>query len=185
MAAGSATEAPTRAGSRKRDVVSDLTDKFGRATSAVITDFRGLTVAQLQQVRATLRAKGIDYIVVKNTLARRAATDAGIQHLSSVLTGPVGLAIGYDDLSAPAKVLNEYFRANRRLPAVAGYVEGTVLDADGVKMLADLPTREVLLSQLAGTLESPLTQLASALSSITSQLASALEAYREKLATAG
>jgi large subunit ribosomal protein L10 len=103
---------------------------------------------------------------------------------SEALIGPVGLAIGYGDLAVPAKVLSDYFRVHKRLPSVAGLVEGQVLDADGVKMLAELPSRDALLAQLAGTLLSPLTQLAGTLDSITSTFASTLEAYRDKLAAA-
>jgi large subunit ribosomal protein L10 len=184
MAVTAATESGPRAGPRKQEAVRRLTDKLSRATSAVVTDYRGLTVSQLEDLRGLLRARGVEYVVVKNTLARRAADAAGKPDFSQVLTGPVGLALGYDDLSAPAKVLSEYFRVNRRLPSIAGYVEGTVLDAGGVQMLADLPPREALLSQLAGTLQSPLTQLAGSLDSILSTFASTLEAYRDKLAAA-
>lgn len=184
MTVTAATESGSRASPRKHETVKRLTDKLSRATSAVVTDYRGLTVSQLEDLRGLLRARGVDYVVVKNTLARRAAEAAGKPDFSQVLIGPVGLALGYDDLAAPAKVLSEYFRTNRRLPSIAGYVEGTVLDADGVKMLAELPSREALLSQLAGTLQSPLTQLAGALDSILSTFAATLEAYRDKLAAA-
>jgi large subunit ribosomal protein L10 len=161
----------------------------------VVTDYRGLSVHELEELRAQLRGSGVDYVVVKNTLARRAAEAAGMPQFSEALIGPVGLAIGYGDLAVPAKVLSDYFRVHKRLPSVAGLVEGQVLDADGVKMLAELPSRDALLAQLAGTLLSPLTQLAGtllspltqlagALDSITSTFASTLEAYRDKLAAA-
>ena len=184
MAVNAADESGTRAGPRKHEAVARLTEKLWRATSAVVTDYRGLTVAQLEELRAQLRNPGVDYVVVKNTLARRAAEAAGMGVFSEVLVGPVGLALGYEDLAAPAKLLSEYFRVNRRLPSVAGLVEGQVLDANGVKTLAELPSRDALLSQLAGTLQSPLTQLAGSLKSITSTFASTLEAYRDKLAAA-
>lgn len=178
-------EKKMRAGPRKLEAVAELTDKLGRATSAIITDYRGLTVKQLEELRTRLRGEGIDYVVVKNTLARRAAEEAGVGDFSSVLVGPVGLALGYGDLSAPARILNDYFRANRRLPIVAGLVEKRVLDAEAVRAVADLPSREVLLAQLAGTLQSPLSSLAGALTSILSTFAATLDAYREKLAAAG
>jgi large subunit ribosomal protein L10 len=184
MAVHAAPPSGTRASPRKHEVVTRLTDKLSRATSAVVTDYRGLTVAQLEELRAQLRDQGVDYVVVKNTLARRAAEQAGMAEFSSVLVGPVGLALGYGDLAAPARILSEYFRVNRRLPSVAGLVEGQVLDAAAVKTLSELPSREALLAQLAGTLQSPLTQLAGALDSITATFASTLEAYRDKLAAA-
>ena len=181
---GTTHNGATRAGPRKREAVATLSDKLGRATSAVITDYRGLTVAQLEELRASLRAQQVEYVVVKNTLARRAADAAGVGDFATVLLGPVGLAFGYDEVSTPAKLLNEYFRQNRRLPIVAGLVEGRVLAGEEIRRIGDLPPRPVLLGQLAGTLQSPLTQLAGTLQSILSTFASTLDAYREKLETA-
>lgn len=177
-------EAPMRAGPRKQELVTRLTELLSRATSAVVTDYRGLTVKQLEDLRRKLRAEGVDYVVVKNTLARRAATEAGVGEFSSVLVGPVGLAVGYGDLSAPARVLADYFRANRVAPMIAGLAEGRVLDQAAIRSLADLPPREVLLAQLAGTLQSPLTTLAGSLESILSTFAATLDSYREKLEAA-
>jgi len=177
-------EAPMRASPRKQEMVTRLTELLSRATSAIVTDYRGLTVKQLEDLRRKLRAEGVDYVVVKNTLARRAATEAGVGEFTSVLIGPVGLAVGYGDLSAPARILAEYFRANRVAPMVAGLAEGRVLDQAGVRSLADLPSREVLLAQLAGTLQSPLTALAGSLESILSTFAATLDSYREKLEAA-
>jgi large subunit ribosomal protein L10 len=182
--APTAAEAAERAGPRKRETVGSLAEKLGRATSAIVTDYRGLTVKQLEELRAQLRGQGIDYHVVKNTLARRAAEQAGVGDLGTILSGPVGLALGFGELSAPAKLLSDYQRINRRLPLVAGFVEGQVLDARGVQALAELPPREALLAQLAGTLQMPLTQLAAGLASILSNLAATLDAYRAKLETA-
>jgi large subunit ribosomal protein L10 len=177
-------EKSMRAGPRKVAQVAQLSDRLGKATSAIVTDYRGLTVKQLEELRGKLRNDGIEYHVVKNTLARRAAEEAGVGQFSTVLVGPVGLALGFGDLSAPARILNEYFRVNRRLPIVAGLVEGRVLDADAVRAVADLPSRDVLLAQLAGTLQSPLSSLAGALNSILSNFAATLDAYRQKLEAA-
>jgi large subunit ribosomal protein L10 len=174
--------AQTRAGPRKKEWVERLTTLLSGATSAIVTDYRGLSVHQLEELRGKLRAEGIDYVVVKNTLARRAATEAGVPQFAGVLSGPVGLAVGRGDLSAPARILSEYHRATRLLPAIAGLVEGQILDEAGVRTLSELPSREVLLSQLAGTLQSPLAGLAGALDSIMSTFAATLEAYRDSLA---
>ena len=175
---------PTRAGPRKKESVERLTGILSRATTAVVTDYRGLSVKQLEDLRRRLRAEGIDYIVVKNTLARRAATEAGVPDFTRVLSGPVGLAVGYGELSAPARILAEYYRVNRALPMIAGLAERRVLDQANVRMLADLPSRDVLLGQLAGTLQSPLSSLAGALNSILSNFAATLDAYRAKLSAA-
>jgi large subunit ribosomal protein L10 len=166
----------TRAGARKVAAVTQLADMLSRSTSAVVTDYRGLTVRQLEDLRGRLRAEGIDYIVVKNTLARRAAADAGAGSFADVLSGPVGLAIGYGDLSAPARILFEHFRSTRTLPLVAG------LNGNDVRTLAELPPRDVLLSRLAAALLGPLSTLAAALDSPLSTLAATLEAYRDKRA---
>src|ERR1700730_9685098 len=177
----SATEV-RRGGSGNLAAVTELTERLSRATSAVVTDYRGLTVRQLEDLRGRLRAEGIDYVIVKNTLARRASVESGAEGFAAVLTGPVGLAIGYGDLSTPARILFEHFRSTRTLPLVAGLAEGQVLDADDVRTLAELPSREVLLSRLAGALLGPLSALAAALDSPLATLAATLEAYRDRLA---
>src|SRR5262249_51350074 len=120
----------------------------------------------------------------KNTLARRAAEGAGVSQFARVLVGPVGLALGYSDVAVPARLLTDNFRQTRRLPVVAGMVEGAVLDADGVRAVAELPPRQVLQSMLAGTLQSPLASLARALQTLMSQFAGALETRREQLEAA-
>ncbi|HEY6379454.1 MAG TPA: 50S ribosomal protein L10 [Candidatus Dormibacteraeota bacterium] len=181
---GALPEPPLRAGPRKLAAVQELEAKLGRATSAIVTDYRGLTVAQLEELRSLLRAQDIEYVVVKNTLARRAAVAAGVGEFSEVLVGPVGLAIGYGDLAAPARVLTEYHRVHRRLPVMAGLVEGHLTDARGVQAISELPSREVLQSQLAGTLQAPLNSLAGALASLLDQFAGALDARRAELEAA-
>src|SRR5437588_9350639 len=98
---------PVRAGARKRETVAQLTERLSKATSAVVTDYRGLTVKQLEELRAKLRSESVDYLVVKNTLARRAADAAGVGVFSEALRGPVGLALGYAELSTPARILND------------------------------------------------------------------------------
>src|SRR5438132_1795664 len=110
MARDNGSAAVTRASPRKQEAVAKLTEQLSRATSVVVTDYRGLSVTQLEDVRKRLRAAGVDYVVVKNTLARRAANAAGVELFAPALTGPVGLAVGYGELSAPARILNEYFR---------------------------------------------------------------------------
>lgn len=185
MATDQATEVvASRAGPRKRDLVATLADMLSRATSTVFTDYRGLKNKELEDLRGSLRGAGVDYLVIKNTLARRAAAEAGRDELAAVFTGPIGLAVGYDDLSAPARLVNAYFKANAKLPITGGWAEGQVLDTAGVKMLADLPSREALLAQLAGTLQSPATRLAGSLESILSNFAATLDAYRASLEAA-
>ena len=156
----------SRAGPRKRAMVAEFTEKLQRATSLVFTDYRGRSVKELEEVRASLRGSQVDYLIVKNTLARRAATDAGKTELAESFGGPIGVAVGYDDPSVSARLINNYFKATKTLEITGGWAEGQLLNAASVKMLAELPSRDALLAQLAGTLQSPLTHLAGGLNSI-------------------
>ena len=169
----------------KVEQVEEITDRLKRARVAVLTDYRGLTVAQLQDLRSRLRGGDVEYRVVKNTLARRAAVEAGHPEFQDVLTGPVAIAFSYDDVSAPAKLLGEFARATRlTLNITGGLVEGRVMTGAQIRQLAELPARDVLISQLAGTIQSPIAQLAGALQSPLSMLAGALEAYQTQLEAA-
>lgn len=170
---------------QKAEQVELLSDKLKKAKVALLTDYRGLTVTQLQDLRTKLRTGDIEFRVVKNTLARRAADAAGVKELEPELEGPIAIAFGYDDLSVPSKLINEWVRATRlKLDVKGGLVEGRVFSPDQVKQLADMPSRETLISQLAGTIQSPIAQLAGALSTPLSMLAGALETYQKKLEAA-
>lgn len=164
----------------KRDVVEKLTEKFGRSTSAIVTDYRGLSVKELEGLRASLREAGVDYVVVKNTLARRAASEAKLDALVPALTGPAGLAVGYADAVLPAKLIAAFAKTNKTLTIAGGVVEGSAVTEAEVRKLAELPGREALLAQLAGTLQSPVTQLAGSLNSILSTFAATLEAVAKQ-----
>jgi large subunit ribosomal protein L10 len=166
----------------KVEQVELLTEKLKSAKVAVLTDYRGLTVSQLQDLRGRLRAQEVEYRVVKNTLARRAAVESGHEDFQDLLKGPVAIAFGYGDLSAPAKVLGEFTRQTRiRLDIVGGLVEGRVMAPDQVRQTADLPPREVLLALLLGTLQSPVAQLVATIQAPVQQLIGLLEAYKDKL----
>ena len=169
----------------KEQQVALLADKLQRAKVAVLTDYRGLTVSQIEDLRGRLRGGDVEYRVVKNTLARRAAVVAGHDDFQKVLVGPIAMAFGYADLREPVKLLNEFVRSTRlKLDIVGGLVEGRVMSGDQLKQLADLPPKDVLISQLAGTLISPLAMLAAALNSPLAQLASALEVHKNNLEAA-
>ena len=166
----------------KVEQVELLTEKLKNAKAAVLTDYRGLTVSQLQDLRARLRAQDVEYRVVKNTLARRAAVEAGHEQFQNLLNGPVAIAFGYDELGVPARVLGEFARQTRlRLDVVGGLIEGRVMGPEQVRQVADLPSREVLLAQLLGTLQSPVAQLVATIQAPVQQLVGLLEAYRDKL----
>ena len=170
---------------QKAEQVEVLTEKLRKAKVALLTDYRGLTVTQLQDLRGRLRTGDVEYRVVKNTLARRAAEAAGVPGLQSELEGPVAIAFGYDDLSLPSKLINEFVRTTRlKLDVKGGLVEGRVFSPDQVKQLADLPSRETLIAQLMGTLQSPVGQLVGIMQTPVQQLIGVLDAYKTKLEAA-
>jgi len=170
---------------QKVEQVEVLTEKLKKAKVAVLTDYRGLTVSQMQELRGKLRTGNVEYRVIKNTLARRAADAAGYKALESELKGPIAIAFGYEDLSLPPRLINEFVRTTRlKLEVVGGLVEGRVFNRDQIRQLADLPSREVLLAQLLGTLQSPVGQLVGIMQTPLQQLLGVLEAYKSKLEAA-
>jgi large subunit ribosomal protein L10 len=170
---------------QKAEQVDLIADKLKKAKVAVLTDYRGLTVSQLQELRGKLRGGDVEYRVVKNTLARRAAEAAGHKALESELKGPIAIAFGYDDLGLPARLINEFVRTTRlKLEVVGALVEGRVFSPDQVKQLADLPSRESLIAQLMGTLQSPVGQLVGIMQTPVQQLVGVLNAYKDKLEAA-
>ena len=170
---------------QKAEQVELLAEKLKKAKVAILTDYRGLTVSQLQDLRARLRTGDVEYRVVKNTLTRRAAEAAGVPALQKELEGPVAIAFGYDDLATPAKLINDFVRTTRlKLDVKGGLVEGRVFSPNQVKQLADLPSREVLLAQLLGTLQSPVGQLVAIMQTPHQQLLGVLNAYKTKLEAA-
>lgn len=169
----------------KVEQVELLTEKLKQAKVAVLADYRGLTVSQTEDLRAKLRGSDVEFRVVKNTLARRAAVEAGHPAFQDVLKGPVAMAFGYDDLGTPGRLLAEWARSSRlKLDIVGALAEGRVLSTEQVRQLADLPSREVLIAQLLGTLQTPVAQLVATIQAPVSNLVGLLEAYKSKLEAA-
>ncbi len=171
----------------KKEIVKELKDKLLATKGAVLTNYRGLTVAMDTKMRRKLREAGVEYRVVKNTMTRIAAHDAGIDGLDKYLEGPTAIALSETDPVVPAKVLADFIRENKlqALEIKAGLVEGKVVDANGVKALASLPPREVLIAQLLGTMQAPIAGFVRVLGGVPSNLVYALEAIRkQKEATA-
>jgi large subunit ribosomal protein L10 len=167
----------------KAATVETITTRLKSSSTAVLADYRGMTVAQMSDLRRKLRDGGIDMMVVKNTLARRAAKAAGYEALNTELMGPIAMIFADEDVSAPARILNEYIRANRKMVIKGGLLEGQVIKAEAVVELADLPSREILLSRLLGAMQAPLANLASVLQAPLSQLARTLDALRTQKET--
>jgi len=170
---------------QKAEQVELLTEKLKKARVAVLTDYRGLTVSQMQELRGRFRTGDVEYRVVKNTLVRRAAEAAGVPALQSELEGPLAIAFGYEDLSLPAKLINEFVRATRlKLDIKGGLVEGRVFSPDQVRQLADLPSRETLIAQLMGTMQAPVSQMVGIMQTPLQQLMGVLNAYKTKMEAA-
>ena len=180
MATGTKKEEKVDKKAQKVATVADLTARLKASSTAVLADYRGMTVGQMRDLRATLRGGGIDMVVVKNTLARRAAKAAGYEPLSAELVGPIAMLFAVEDVSAPARILNDYIKANRKMVIKAGLLEGQLIKADAVTELADLPSREVLLSRLLGAMQAPLGNLASVLQAPITKFARTLDAVRSQ-----
>ena len=166
----------------KEQAVDILSKELGRIKLAVMTDYRGLTVREVEELRAVLRGEGISYRVTKNTLLRLASKNtpalAGID--PSIFVGPTALAMGFDDEVAPARVIFQYAKTHQALEIVGGITgDGTVLTAAQVKALATLPTREQLLGQVVGTIAAPLTGFVGVMSGNVRSIINVLNALSE------
>ncbi|MGX9136467.1 50S ribosomal protein L10 [Rummeliibacillus sp. JY-2-4R] len=144
----------------KQAVVQEIADKFKSAASVVVVDYRGLTVAQVTELRKQLREAGVEFKVFKNTLVRRATVEAGHEELNEILTGPNAIAFSNEDVVAPARIINDFAKANEQLEIKAGLIEGAYASVEEVKALAELPSREGLLSMLLSVLQAPMRNLA-------------------------
>ena len=157
-------------------VVTEVRKKLEAANAAIITEYRGLSVGALAQLRRTLRQSGAEYKVYKNTLARFAARDAKMDGLEELLTGPTGITFVNGDVAAAAKALRDAAKANPLLVIKGGSLGNKVLSAKDVEALADLPSREVLLAQFAGALQAPLVKTAGLLQALPRNFAHGLKA---------
>ncbi len=146
----------------------------------VFTEYKGMTVAELTELRRLLKKSSLDYSVVKNTLARIAAKDTSVATADNAFKGPVGLAIGYDDPVLVVKKVLEFAKTNEKIQVKGAVVEGRLCEPAEVKEIAELPSREVLLSMLAGAFQAPLSKMAGALSATVSSFAYAVQALQNK-----
>jgi len=164
----------------KATSIAELREKLGDARGAVLTDFRGLSVAELTELRTLLRKSAVEYKVVKNTLAKLAVKDTGLAGLARYLEGPTGIAIGAADPVAASKAVSAWARGREKFSVKGGVVEGRVVGPREIAELADLPPREVLLGRMAGVLQAPLAGLVQVLSASLRGLANALDQVRQK-----
>lgn len=150
----------------KQESVDAVTAKLRESATTVVVDYRGLNVAQVTELRKQLREAGIEFSVLKNTLLRRATAAAELTELDSVLTGPTAIAFSGEDAVAPAKILNDFAKKNDALKLKGAVVEGRVIGVEEVKALAELPSREGLLSMLLSVLQAPVRNFALAVKAV-------------------
>jgi large subunit ribosomal protein L10 len=153
----------------KKQIVEEIADKLKNSKSTVVVDYRGLTVAEVTELRKQLREAGIDFKVYKNTMTRRAAESVELAGLNEALTGPNAIAFSTEDVVAPAKILNDFAKKHEALEIKAGVIEGNLASVEEVKALAELPSREGLLSMLLSVLQAPIRNLALATKAVAEQ----------------
>jgi large subunit ribosomal protein L10 len=166
----------------KIKAVEEIKDRFSRAKAAVLTDYRGLNVADITELRRKLREQGIEFKVLKNTLIRIAIKDFDYS-LDEFLEGPTAVAFSYEDPIAPAKVLANFARTHKQLEIKAGVVEGKVATTDVIAELAKMPPKEELLAKAVGSIQSPLYGIVNVLQGPIRNLVYTLQALQEKKAS--
>jgi large subunit ribosomal protein L10 len=164
--------------SERQETVDTLAEQFKASPTLYVTDFTGLNVLRMTELRRRLRSAGVGYVVVKNTLAQRALAANKISVLDDHLSGPTGLVLGGKDPVAAAKVLTDFAREFEKPAIKIGLVDGKAVTPEQVKQLASLPSREVLLAQLAGAMQAPMAQFAGVMNGMLMQMVGALEALR-------
>jgi len=166
-------------------VVDEVRSRIGEASASIVSEYRGLSVAELADLRTALAAVGGDYRIFKNTLVRRAIDGGEYQPLSEYLSGPSALTFVQGDVSAVAKALKDFARANPLLVIKGGLADGSLLSSSDLAALADLPPRDVLLARIAGALAAPMQQLAGLLQALPRNLAYGLSALIEQREAGG
>lgn len=154
---------------QKKQMVVEIADKLKASKTVVVVDYRGLTVGEVTELRKQLREAGVEFKVYKNSLTRRAAEASELATLNESLTGPNAIAFSNEDVIAPAKILNDFAKKHEALEIKAGVIEGNVATAEEIKALAELPSREGLLSMLLSVLQAPMRGLALATKAVADQ----------------
>ncbi len=156
-----------------------------RAKGLVLTGYKGMTVGEMTELRAEFRKDELEYKVVKNTLARIATEGTPAEPAKEYITGPIGMALSYTDSAQVAKSAIEFAKKNEKFKVFGGVIDGAYCDADTIKKIAGLPSRDVLLSMMAGTFNAPATKLAGLLNATVARLGYALSSLKDKKAAAG
>ena len=175
--------ATTRQG--KTAIIGEVKTRFDRATSAVLLDYKGMTVETATKLRASFRKAGVEYKVIKNTLAKRAAKGTALEQVSDDFTGPVALCLSYGDVVAPAKILTDFIKDLETIKVRSGVIDGKKISASEVKALAKLPGINELRARILGVIMQPATKVARTISAPGSQLARVIAARAEALGKQG
>lgn len=160
----------------KEQKVSEIKDKMSKAKIMILSKYQGLTVEEDTELRKNMRTSGVDYKVYKNTLMTRAANELGYGAIDQYLEGPISVAFGYEDPTAAAKVLNDFSKNHKSLELKVGMANGEIYDADKLKVLATIPSREVLIAKFLGSIKSPMANFAYMLSAVKDKKESEAEA---------
>ena len=173
------------ANSVKVEMVEELHGMFSRAKSAVVANYQGIDAEGIRALRVHMRNRSVDFRVVKNTLARRAVKDTPLEVLSEDFKGPISILVGFEDAVAPAKALADFAKsdATKSPKVICGVVEGKKVSPGEVQALAELPSREELISQMLSVFQGPTTNFAGVFSSLLRKLVGTLDAVREKKET--
>ncbi|MFL0196183.1 50S ribosomal protein L10 [Clostridium sp. WILCCON 0269] len=150
----------------KQAKVNEIKEKMEKAQSIIFAKYQGLTVEEDTNLRKELRESGVEYKVYKNTLSIRAAKELGFDNLEDVFAGPISMAFGYDEPTAPARILNDFAKNHKMLELKGGVVQGEIFDVDKVKQLATIPSKEILIAKLLGSFKAPLSNFVYLLSAI-------------------
>ncbi len=155
----------------KKTVVAGIKEKFEKAQTVVLVDYRGLTVAEDTELRNQLRKAGVEYAVLKNTMISRAIEGMNVDEMHASLEGPTAVAFGYEDMIAPAKILSEFAKKSKKLTIKCGVCDGAYLNAEGVEALASLPSKEVLIAKIMGSMMSSVSKFVYCVEAIRKQKA--------------
>lgn len=154
---------------QKKQVVADIAAKLNSSKATIVVDYRGLNVAEVTELRKQLREAGVEFKVYKNSLVRRATAEVDLSELDEQLVGPTAIAFSNEDVVAPAKVLNSFAKEHEALEIKAGVIEGRIASMEEIKALAELPSREGLLSMLLSVLQAPMRNFALATKAVADQ----------------
>lgn len=167
---------------QKEQIVEQVAEKMEQAKSIVISEYSGLNVEQVTELRRQLREAGVEYKVIKNTMTRLAAKKLGIENIDEILTGPNAIAFGLDDAVSPAKILVDFAKDHDSIKIKAGILEKNVISAEKVKELAEIPPRDVLLAMVLRGMQGPISGLVNVLQGNIRNLVYALNAIKEQKA---